>query len=50
MLIMTSSDVYLKRHNFVMSNGVIKHILPDNSAMKRLITIAFFKTLNYPVV
>ena len=40
-----------KRHDFVTSNGIIKHILPYNSAMETLINYCiFFKTLNFPVL
>ena len=48
---MTFYDVCLKRHDFVTSNDVSKHILPYISAMEPLINYCiFFKTLNFPVL
>ena len=41
-LIMTFVDVCLKRHNFVTSNDVIKHILPYISATEPLINYCIF--------
>ena len=39
---MTFKDVFLKRHDFVTSNDVIKHILPYISATEPLINYCIF--------
>ena len=47
---MTFCNGRLKRHDFVMSSDVIKHILPYNSAMEHLINYCILKTLNFLVL
>ena len=37
-------------HNFVMTNDVIQHILPSNSAKEIIINYSIFKNLNFLAV